>query len=50
MPYFFIRFFEKTLLPSIIAAFLRGPKQGMPRLSSLSTQPSTSGSSGVTTA
>ena len=30
MPYFFIRFLEKTLLPSMIAASLRGPKQGMP--------------------
>ncbi len=32
MPYFFIRSFEKTLLPSMIAAFASGPKQGMPAL------------------
>ena len=50
MPYFFMRFLEKTLLPSMIAAFLLGPKQGTPAASSASTQPRTSGSSGVTTA
>ena len=48
--YFFINSFEKTLLPSIIAAFARGPKQGIPFSSKASTQPSTSGSSGATTA
>ena len=50
MPYFFIRFLEKTLLPSMIAAFARGPKAGMPMASNASTAPSTSGSSGATTA
>ena len=50
IPYFFIRFFAKTLLPSMIAAFFRGPKQGIPMASSSSTHPSTSGSSGATTA
>ena len=48
--YFFMRFLEKTLLPSIIAASARGPKQGIPAASSASTHPSTRGSSGVTTA
>ena len=48
--YFFMRFFEKTLLPSIIAAFAFGPKQGIPISLSASTAPSTSGSSGATTA
>ncbi len=50
IPYFFIRFFEKTLLPSMMAAFALGPKHLMPASSSASTQPSTSGSSGATTA
>ena len=50
MLYFFIRSFEKTLLPSIIAAFFLGPKQGIPFSSSASTIPSTNGSSGATTA
>ena len=50
MPYFFIRFLENTLLPSMMAALARGPKQGMPAASRASTQPSTRGSSGATTA
>ena len=50
MPYFFIRFLEKTLLPSRIAAFLSGPKQGIPIAFSASTIPRTKGSSGATTA
>ena len=50
IPYFFIRFLENILLPSIIAAFARGPKQAIPASLSLSTAPSTSGSSGATTA
>ena len=50
MPYLRIRSFEKTLLPSRIAARLLGPKQAMPRASSASTAPSTRGSSGATTA
>ena len=49
IPYFFIRFLEKTLLPSIIAASLEGPKQGTPILRRASAMPRTSGSSGVTT-
>ena len=48
MPYFFIRFFENTLLPSIIAAFLRGPNAGIPCAASASTMPRHSGSSGAT--
>ena len=50
MPYFFIKFLENTLLPSIIAAFLFGPKQGIPIAFKASTAPSTNGSSGATTA
>ena len=50
MPYFFMRFLAKTLLPSITAARFSGPKQGMPAASSASTMPRQSGSSGVTTA
>ena len=50
IPYFFMRFFEKILLPSIIAAFLSGPKHGIPASVNTSTQPPTSGSSGATTA
>ena len=50
IPYFFIRSLEKTLLPSMMAAFASGPKQGIPAASSASTAPSTSGSSGATTA
>ena len=50
MPYFFIRFLEKTLLPSMMAAALFGPKAGIPASCSASTQPNTSGSSGATTA
>ena len=43
MPYFFMRFFENTLLPSMIAAFFCGPKQGMPFASSASTHPKPAG-------
>ena len=50
IPYFFMSCFEKTLLPSIIAAFLSGPNVFMPLAFSASTAPSTSGSSGATTA
>ena len=50
MPYFFIRFLENTLLPSITAARLSGPKQGTPIPFSRSTAPSTRGSSGATIA
>ena len=50
MPYFFIRFLEKTLLPSMMAAQALGPKQGIPFSSKASTQPRTRGSSGATTA
>ena len=48
MPYFFIRFFENTLLLSMTAAFARGPKARMPAASSASTMPAASGSSGAT--
>ena len=48
MLYFCIRSLAKDLLPSIIAAFLRGPKARMPAASSASTMPSASGSSGAT--
>ena len=48
--YFSIKFLEKTLLPSMIAAFFRGPKQGIPASSRTSTAPRTRGSSGATTA
>ena len=47
--YFFIRFFENTLLPSIIAADLSGPNVLKPSALSASTIPRTSGSSGATT-
>ena len=50
MPYFFIKFLENTLLPSMIAAALLGPKQGTPTSFNASTAPRTSGSSGATTA
>ena len=49
IPYFFISFLENALLPSMIAAALFGPKQGIPFSSSMSTSPRTSGSSGATT-
>ena len=49
IPYFFMSRLEKALLPSMRAAALSGPKQGMPFSSSMSTRPSTSGSSGATT-
>jgi len=42
--------FEKALLPSIIAAALLGPKQGMPFSRSMSQSPITRGSSGITAA
>ena len=48
--YFFIRFLEKTLLPSIAAAAFLGPKHLTPAASRLSTAPRTNGSSGATTA
>ena len=50
MLYFFMRFFEKILEPSMMAALASGPKHGMPMASSSSTQPRTSGSSIATTA
>ena len=50
MPYFFIRFLENALLPSMIAAAAFGPKQGIPFSFRRSTQPKTNGSSGATTA
>ena len=46
----FIMSFEKIFEPSIIAALLSGPKQGIPALCKLSTAPKTKGSSGATTA
>ena len=48
MPYFFIRFFENTLLLSISAANLLGPKQVNPPASRKSTIPAPRGSSGAT--
>ena len=45
MPYFFIRFLANTLLLSIAAAALVGPKQGMPQSLRASTAPSARGSS-----
>ena len=50
MPYFLISPLAKALLPSMAAAAALGPKQGIPRSSSRSTAPITSGSSGATTA
>ena len=50
IPYFFIRSLENALLPSMTAAFLSGPKVFMPAACRESTAPSTSGSSGATTA
>ncbi len=49
MLYFFMSSFEKTLLPSMIAAFAFGPKVLKPSAWRASTMPSTSGSSGATT-
>ena len=48
MLYFFIRFFEKTLEASIIAAFALGPNARIPASSNASTIPAASGSSGAT--
>ena len=48
MPYFFIRFFEKTLLLSMIAALARGPNALIPLAINVSTMPSANGSSGAT--
>ena len=45
MLYFFIKSLENALLPSRIAAFLRGPKIRSPLSSKISTTPPTSGSS-----
>ena len=45
MSYFFIRSLEKALLPSKMAAFLRGPKTLRPAFSKTSTTPPTRGSS-----
>ena len=47
--YFCISSFEKTLEPSIIAAFARGPNVLNPASLRASTIPATSGSSGATT-
>ena len=49
MPYFFMSRLANTLLLSISAAFLSGPKQAMPACLSASTAPSARGSSGATT-
>ena len=49
MPYFFIRFLEKTLLLSMAAAAAVGPKAGIPSFSRASTIPMARGSSGATT-
>ncbi len=49
IPYFFIRFFEKALLPSMIAAFFLVPKTRSPFASRLSTRPAQSGSSWLQT-
>ena len=49
MWYFSIRFLEKLLLASMMAAAALGPKAGMPALSSSSTMPRARGSSGATT-
>ena len=50
MPYFSMRFLAKTLLPSMRAAALLGPKVRTPAAFIASTMPSASGSSGATTA
>ncbi len=50
IPYFFIKSLAKTLLPSIAAAALLGPKALIPFSSNLSTAPRAKGSSGATTA
>ena len=48
--YFFISSFANTLEPSICAAAAVGPNEGIPASARASTAPSTSGSSGATTA
>ena len=49
IPYFFIRFFEKVLLPSSSAAAFEGPKTRRPSFSKKSVIPSQRGCSGPTT-
>ena len=48
MWYFFMSSLENALLASMMAAFFRGPKAGMPSASSASTMPRARGSSGAT--